>query len=46
MYNIIRIEKENFNKLQILNIQRQERMEKGNECILTAKEKRFFEQYM
>lgn len=42
----IELEKENFDKVAALKKQRQERICKGNTCILTAKEKRLFRKYM
>lgn len=42
----IGLEKENFDKVNTLKRQRQERINRGNKCNLTAKEKRLFEQYM
>lgn len=42
----IDLEKENFDKVSALRKQQNERMRKGNTCILTAKEKALFRQYM
>jgi len=40
------LSEENFNKMTSLSEKRNERIAKGNTCILTAKEKKLFNQYM
>lgn len=40
------LEKDNFDKMSALSRQRQERIAKGSQCVLTAKEKRLLGQYM
>lgn len=42
----LQLAKENFDKVSELKRQRQQRIEKGSKCILTAKEKRLFREYM
>lgn len=42
----VELDKENFDKVNALKKQRQERINKGNKCILTVKEKGLFKQYM
>lgn len=42
----LELEKENFDKLNAVKMQRQERMKRGNKCNLTFNERKLLEQYM